>query len=120
MKATLARLEGHASALTEIRALIEDRQHLAQADVDDARAKLRDAKSAIESAYKSGSTVKGASGLSDAESRYYQPAVHEVATQLPSLATRSGPKWVNELYKASMTLDWYIDQLKTELGEAAG
>jgi hypothetical protein len=120
LNATLSKLEGHVSALQAVIDLIGDRQYLPREDVDRVRDQMRGVKQAIEIAYRSGSTVKGEAALTDAEMRYYQPAVHETFTRLPSLSTRPGPKWLDQLFDAKGTFEWYINQIRTELGAAAG
>ena len=114
-KACVERLDRFVAAADKLLALVGEPQVLSGAAKAQARAQLRGLKAALAS--EKGRMRKPGVILSDAEQRYYQPAIEQAAAYL-TLRVNSVPGrlWRLELYDLQTTLE--CEDLRRELRES--
>lgn len=116
MHKCLGELDALKAKFDAIFSFFGDKRILFGADRARAREMLRDLKDTLERECRRVSGVRGQPRLNDTESAYYAPAVQEASANL-SIKTNSIPDamWLSEVYDGAFTIDYYADQLRSEL-----
>lgn len=106
----LKRIRDEIDALID---LIDDKRRLFGSEKERAQMMLKELKGNLRAEYKRGDTVKGRAQMTEAERRFYHPAVHEAYIHI-SVRINSVPdqKWYSDLYDAQIDIEFYLSQLE--------
>ncbi len=116
LKVCLEQLNELKTALKDITVLISDKPVLHGLERIEAQDRLRKVKEDIMSYHNSMFRVRGEEALTDAEQRYYRPAIHEAVSFLRiNINSTPGRDWLNNIYDATHALEWYTNSIEREL-----
>lgn len=109
----LERLEAWAKKIDTLLQVLGEKPRLIGAEATRAKALYREIKDGLRGEYRQGASLRGNAALTDAERRWYHPAIHEAYVHLYApLNSTPGPAWSRSLAEASMDLTHMASQLR--------
>lgn len=109
----ITHLQAYSDEIEQIFALFDDRSFIRKGQKEKAQELLTNLKEKFKNDYKSRDTKRGEAQMTQVESAFFFPAIHEAYTSIyVKTNSRPSPKWVFELYDAQSTIKYYLHQLQ--------
>lgn len=111
----IRKLQWYSDKIDEIVGLFGQGSRVPREDVPNARELLKELKDSLKSDYRSRDTKRGREQMSDVESAFFFPAVHEAWTSI-NVKTHYVPstQWVEELSYAQVSINHNLGDLKSQ------